>query len=189
MSNASEASNIPRQCGSCYACCIYLGIEELNKRPSVTCTHLDGSLGPETRCSIYKTRPHACSRYKCAYLNGFGNDQDRPDKTGLLITSYLDPDKPQADLTTFLTTICITNTHLSQYPNLSEGTPINNAIKQITQFSTGDIRIVNYFRKEVIYLHGGKIYKGKLILTKEIETLTFEVKQPPIGTYHSEPLT
>lgn len=75
-----------RSCGSCYACCVWLGIDELNKFFGQSCKHLDGRNGPEKRCGIYETRPKACSRYKCGYIDGM--NIDRPDETGFIITAY-----------------------------------------------------------------------------------------------------
>ena len=190
MTNNPEPNPESRSCGSCYACCVYLGISELKKHPGTTCTYLDGALGPNTRCSIYSSRPNACSNYKCAYLNGFGSLSDRPDKTGILITSYLDLNLPETSLSTFLTTLVILDPIKSQYPNLNDPSPINSAIKLITQFSSGDIRIVNYFRKEVILFSKGEILKAKLLSQEKgnFETLTFKTERK-IGTYLSQPIS
>lgn len=64
-----------RQCGTCYACCVALGIAELRKHAGATCRHLDGR-DPERRCTIYERRPVACSGYRCAWLVGlFGTGE------------------------------------------------------------------------------------------------------------------
>lgn len=32
-------------------------------------------------CTIYQERPSPCKEYKCAWLDGYGNEEDRPDKS------------------------------------------------------------------------------------------------------------
>ena len=35
-------------------------------------------------CRIYNFRPKCCMQYECAWLQGYGNDDDRPDKSLIL---------------------------------------------------------------------------------------------------------
>lgn len=76
---ARETVTTPRSCGACNACCIYLDIDELDKREHQRCRHLrdDG-------CSIYQSRPRACKTFFCLWRLGFFAASDRPDKAGLL---------------------------------------------------------------------------------------------------------
>lgn len=81
-------------CGSCTACCIVLGVKELNKDNYVRCQHLCHS-----GCSIYENRPKSCRDFECLWLMGlFGDSEElRPDKTGLLFhvfenTVFTEPD-------------------------------------------------------------------------------------------------
>ena len=46
----------------------------------VPCKH-QGSGG----CAIYDTRPGPCAQYSCMWLLGWGADEDRPDRLGLLL--------------------------------------------------------------------------------------------------------
>ncbi len=36
-------------------------------------------------CGIYSSRPQSCRDFKCAWLEGVGSHEDRPDKSGALI--------------------------------------------------------------------------------------------------------
>ena len=72
----------PRSCGPCTACCTSLAIKDdhLKKAAATPCPHLcaDG-------CSIYTTRPTSCAAFRCAWLDGFGDDSDRPDLSGAIV--------------------------------------------------------------------------------------------------------
>lgn len=77
-----------RTCGTCSACCTPLGIDSdgLQKAPGVPCRHL----GPNRQgCTIYATRPTHCQRYLCAWRNGMGDDEHRPDRLGLLLSGCI----------------------------------------------------------------------------------------------------
>jgi hypothetical protein len=71
-----------RRCGECTVCCHALAIPELQKPTNSPCQHLGG------RCTIYKQRPQRCRTYFCAWRNGIGEDEDRPDRGGLLLTAH-----------------------------------------------------------------------------------------------------
>lgn len=90
-----------RSCGECVACCTYLTIEapELSKPGMHHCKH-QSLPGPEEtnllyytggngceNCGVYGTleRPAVCAGYKCGWLVGLGNDEDRPDRSLILI--------------------------------------------------------------------------------------------------------
>jgi len=38
-----------------------------------------------TSCLIYENRPSCCSAYRCAWINGEGDEEDRPDKCGVVV--------------------------------------------------------------------------------------------------------
>lgn len=81
-----------RECGDCIVCCVYHRIPQLNKPPMTHCENLDvpGPIepnmvyytGPSKRgnCTIYKERPKVCQEYQCAWRQGYGGDEDRPDR-------------------------------------------------------------------------------------------------------------
>lgn len=80
-----------RECGSCYACCVHLGIAELRKYAGQTCKHLDGAK-PEARCSIYAKRPAACANYYCLWRAGVGPKNFSPLETGMLMSHFVEED-------------------------------------------------------------------------------------------------
>jgi hypothetical protein len=75
-----------RNCGECYRCCVAFGIRELKKHQDQACRHLDGR-NPTARCSIYADRPAACRQYSCLWRDGFFEDEDRPDRSGVIAHS------------------------------------------------------------------------------------------------------
>lgn len=84
-----------RNCGECIACCSYLKIPELDKKGLEHCRHLklsdpvqEGILQLSSgcnNCGIYDDRPEVCRKYSCLWLAGYGKDEDRPDKSLVLI--------------------------------------------------------------------------------------------------------
>lgn len=81
-----EASRLQagRSCGECQMCCEVLTIEQLQKPRNTVCRHQC-----EAGCAIYESRPEPCARYHCAWLDGFGLDEDRPDKSGLFFETLM----------------------------------------------------------------------------------------------------
>jgi hypothetical protein len=82
-----------RQCGECMVCCTYLKVPGVPKAGLCHCPHSsfdeptkDGILFYTGKgCASYDSRPEACSGYRCAWLRGLGNEEDRPDRCGILI--------------------------------------------------------------------------------------------------------
>ena len=111
MDNGSK----PRSCGTCVACCVYPSISEggLSKLALAPCPNLvdyqdlippvnDGGedsakagmpmfqskhyRGPDhNNCTIYEKRPECCFDYRCAWLDGYGETKDRPDRSGVVM--------------------------------------------------------------------------------------------------------
>ena len=69
-----------RECGQCNACCIVFDIDEMQKKAGDRCERLC-----PTGCSRYDDRPSECRAYRCAWLNGVGDDDMRPDLLGVVI--------------------------------------------------------------------------------------------------------
>ncbi len=69
-----------RSCGEgqdrCTACCKVYWIEEVDTKLGEWCKHCIIGEG----CGIYTTRPKECADYKCLWLHGSGQEDDRPDK-------------------------------------------------------------------------------------------------------------
>lgn len=68
-----------RECGECKACCVVFHIDELDKPAGKKCEHLCAR-----GCSRYDDRPATCRAYRCAWLDGFGDDEMRPDRSGIV---------------------------------------------------------------------------------------------------------
>lgn len=74
-----------RSCGECTLCCFTHGVKsegEILTRFYEWCRHCHIGAG----CAIYADRPLACARWKCAWLEGEGAEDDRPDKTSIVLT-------------------------------------------------------------------------------------------------------
>ena len=78
-----------RQCGDCTACCEYFPIKELGKAATVPCEKLANPKGSCNNCTIYNDRPKVCKEYACMWVAGYGAEEDRPDRCGILIDSML----------------------------------------------------------------------------------------------------
>jgi hypothetical protein len=71
-----------RECGECNACCVSLRIQdppEIAHARNERCPRL-GDQG----CTQYDARPQLCRDFTCAWLEGAGNDDARPDRSGVL---------------------------------------------------------------------------------------------------------
>ena len=77
----SEIEKPARSCGECTACCKTHWIESLKKPSGKWC----GNCTPGKGCTIYATRPGECVEYTCAWLDGVGTEDQRPDKVGVVI--------------------------------------------------------------------------------------------------------
>lgn len=110
-----------RTCGTCVACCVYPSINEggVKKSAFKPCRNLIDSeelLAPRCEeegafqgmlmltskhlrgidtenCMIYEGRPESCKSYRCAWLDGHGEKEDRPDKSGVVIDDINHIDK------------------------------------------------------------------------------------------------
>ena len=71
-----------RSCGTCAACCRWPAVEEIKKPPKTRCQYLQKR---GHGCKVYDDRPTACADYRCSWLRGMGDEQDQPDRCGVLI--------------------------------------------------------------------------------------------------------
>lgn len=74
-------NDVGRSCGGCNACCKAFLVPEVGKIDGNWCQHCVIGIG----CSIYDSRPTACREYACAWLNGLGDDDFRPDRLGVMV--------------------------------------------------------------------------------------------------------
>lgn len=173
-----QLSDEKRSCGTCYACCTWLGINELKKWGGQNCKHLDGS-NPHGRCSIYAKRPAACSAYSCAWLEGFGDEDLKPEKSGLLITLYAPhEEKTWGELklgSTPSATVIVFDQDKAQ-------SHLNQVLVDLLAMNL-EVRFVNYKTKAAVLYKDGKIYKCHILKPDEYESLVFEAEFPPTGTY------
>lgn len=167
-----DTPTFDRECGSCYACCVYLGIEELKKYTGQACKHLDG-IDANKRCSIYEHRPHACSGYQCVWRAGLGPPELRPHDSGLLITMYqseTDPGHAAA------TVIIIDETKAKQ-------SQIDSVATELLMLPTcNEVRLVNYKTKSALLFKDGTVYQCKLLPPDGYEALVFRA-DAPVGHY------
>lgn len=78
-----------RSCGTCSLCCTLLRVDELSKAAGRDCVHQqrprDGGSGGDAGCGIYASRPPICRGYRCLWLQGGLEDDERPDRTGGIV--------------------------------------------------------------------------------------------------------
>jgi len=70
-----------RECGTCSLCCTILRVDELSKAAGHDCVHQRDAQG----CGIHTTRPPICRAYRCLWLQGGLEDDERPDRTGGIV--------------------------------------------------------------------------------------------------------
>lgn len=70
-----------RKCGSCTACCTTHSVHELAKGEWERCVN-----ERKSGCAIYEDRPQSCRNFFCLWITGQMRANDRPDKSGLVVT-------------------------------------------------------------------------------------------------------
>lgn len=76
----AKAKAARRKCGDCQACCTALTIHAITKPAQTRCPNQCAA-----GCAIYKERPSECSTYLCMWRQGWGEEDDRPDKLGAVL--------------------------------------------------------------------------------------------------------
>jgi len=78
-----------RKCGDCTVCCTMTSIGDrlingtrLIKEGGKDCPLLNNTC---TGCSVYEIRPKTCRDFNCSWLQGYGDEKDRPNKNGILV--------------------------------------------------------------------------------------------------------
>jgi hypothetical protein len=72
----------PRACGGCTLCCTVLRVDVLRKPGGVPCRHLRAD---PPGCGIHAGRPRLCRAYRCLWLQGGLDEEDRPDRLGAVL--------------------------------------------------------------------------------------------------------
>lgn len=177
--SASGPPKEDRACGTCYACCVWLGIEELKKYTGEKCKHLRSGAYPTKRCGIYHHRPPACSGYTCAWKAGFGPEYMQPNRSGILITIY-DARKERPNPSRIAAaTVNIFDREKAE-PHIEE--VLGNLL---TLPSMDEVRLIFIKEKRGILFRDGKAYRCRLLPPEGFESLTFEAIDEPMGTYHT----
>lgn len=165
-----------RTCGSCTACCTYLGVEELHKYSGQKCRHLLGPASGSKRCSIYKQRPAACSGYYCIWLAGWGPDNLRPKDSGILLTGY--PSErggpSQVSITANVFNLAKARPHISQLLGELMSLP-----------SLDELRLIYLESRKATMFRDGFVYDCELLAPDpgDYEALQFMAHEPPVGRY------
>jgi hypothetical protein len=95
-----------RSCGDCIACCVYFEIKDkkLDKPLMKHCPYLTlpgavvGGMAYYTgkhcdgNCKLHGTalKPDTCVKYECLWLQGYGGEEDRPDKSVIIFDENSD---------------------------------------------------------------------------------------------------
>lgn len=83
--DAAEDVASARACGPCTLCCSVLRVDELGKRGGEPCPHLRDPTAGAPGCGIHGERPAICRRYRCLWLQGGLEEEDRPDRLGAVL--------------------------------------------------------------------------------------------------------
>jgi hypothetical protein len=92
-----------RDCGGCTLCCKLVAVPALDKPQGKWCQHCQIGKG----CAIQgqPERPEACAIFDCLWLQGYGTEEMRPDKSKVVMAStsdakslvlHVDPARPDA---------------------------------------------------------------------------------------------
>lgn len=164
-----------RECGTCTACCTWLGIEELRKYTGEKCKHLRGPAYGTRRCGIYPGRPKACSGYTCAWREGWGPAALQPKDSGILITLY---DSSRGPVGTAGATVTV-------FDKVKADPLINDVISELIMCYPimDEVRLIFVAEKKALLLRDGNVYKCHVMPSKGFEDLTFAAEDPPIGRY------
>jgi len=77
-----------RVCGDCSLCCTVLRVDELRKLGGVPCPELRSPAAARELgggCGIHTSRPAICRGYRCLWLQGGLDEEDRPGRLGAVL--------------------------------------------------------------------------------------------------------
>jgi hypothetical protein len=83
---------MPRQCGSCTACCTVMSVSDIDNPAGRRCFY-----ERDHGCAIYGSRPRGCRGFTCLWLadvKGRFGPEHRPDRFGLVLTDDADEAGP-----------------------------------------------------------------------------------------------
>ena len=171
-----------RSCGTCFACCVWLGVGPLKKWPGQSCKHLDGSI-PDKRCTIYDKRPKCCVDYHCGWRMGIGPDNLRPDQSGVLVTLY----PAEGDDQRFVATLHVIDEKKAGGP-ADPDSRLSEILALVLSTGCNDVRIVSGGERPgspIVHLREGKIYRGVVLKPdhNKFEDMNFAEEEEPVGRY------
>jgi hypothetical protein len=70
-----------RACGTCTACCHVFAVKAVASPQYTWCRECEVGVG----CRIYDARPEECRGFYCLWRMGFGTEDDRPDRRGVVL--------------------------------------------------------------------------------------------------------
>lgn len=173
-----------RECGTCFACCIHLGIEALHKYSGQSCKHLtphDHKVNLNKRCGIYLARPRACEGYHCFWVSGFGPENLKPSESGILITPY-ESEMPQAAFAVGMGRIAYTVMIFD--PSKAAAHDMGQkVVTELLSLGAGEVRLVNMVAKTALLFAYGTIFKCLIEKPDSYEALNFRTISDPVGHY------
>lgn len=130
-----------RQCGDCQACCTALSIPTLQKPRQTTCPNQCAA-----GCAIYASRPSECAGYLCLWRQGWGGNDDRPDKLGAVLD--LEESRPFATLGGGRSNKMVIRVHL-----LDQTQPPSEALRaHVAQLvRAGETVVYSYADRQVVH--------------------------------------
>jgi hypothetical protein len=78
-----------RKCGICSVCCTVGYVPELKKPAYTRCTHVDTNACGSCKIFDKNFLPDTCKNYNCAWIQGWGEDYDKPNKNNVMITDNI----------------------------------------------------------------------------------------------------
>jgi hypothetical protein len=78
-------AKVVRPCDGCTSCCYLLPVEELNKPLRQMCKYANKGCTIWAPKELESEYPDECRKYRCAWILGLGEEEDRPDLSGVLV--------------------------------------------------------------------------------------------------------
>lgn len=154
-----------RSCGHCTACCKPMPILETGKPIGVWCEHCDKGVG----CRIYAHRPTPCREFVCQWLMGIGEENDRPDKTKVILDFVCRENEPPGGIL--------------QIWEVSEGALGKNFVREVTNQVLLDRKWISHIplrgRKKLFPPRGAMITTdmAAAIREEDFEVICFSTEQ------------
>lgn len=128
-----------RQCGGCTACCTTHEVREIHKPVCQPCQFCEEGVG----CKVYGHHPKGCREFVCEWIKGFGPEDSRPDRSGVVLDLQESPALGTATLTIW------------EYQLGSlQSKPISNLISEAVSKGLAVICFFSVWREADVYFFG-----------------------------------